>query len=163
MALPSPHSGRSSTPLRTIDRASLQLVLAHQLAHASFDSPRPWIYEGVAQLAQAIEREHQLPIADDVDGWDVVAEASIRTISGKLRLTTPEGDDAQAPAIPIPPGSYRVRVYYGQLHSVVDELAPHGADIYRLLIWPAEPSSPRMLKGETSGVDPAEPGSHVRL
>jgi hypothetical protein len=97
-----------------------------------------------------IEREHQLPIADDVDGWDVVAEASIRTISGKLRLTTPEGDDAQAPAISIPPGSYRVRVCYGQLHSVVDELAPHGADIYRLLIWPSEPSSPRMLKGETS-------------
>jgi hypothetical protein len=99
--------------------------------------------------AVTIERQEQPPPADDVDSWDVVAEASIRTISGKVHLTTPEGDDAQAPAIPLPSGSYRVRVYYGQLQSVADELAPHGADTYRLLIWPSEPSGPRILKGES--------------
>src|SRR6266536_6167238 len=55
-----------------------------------------------------IEYQHQLPFGDDVDSWDVVAEASIRIISGELHLTTPEGDDAQAPTIPIPPGLYRV-------------------------------------------------------
>jgi hypothetical protein len=96
-----------------------------------------------------IEQQHQLPISDDLDNWDVVVEASIRTISGELCLTTPEGDDAQALAIPFPPGSYRVRVYYSQLQSVTDELAPHGVDSYRLLIWPSELSSPRILKEES--------------
>ena len=47
------------TPLATTDRATLELVLAHQLTHASFDSPRPWIYEGLAHFAQALEREKQ--------------------------------------------------------------------------------------------------------
>ena len=96
-----------------------------------------------------IEYQHERPPSDGVEGWDLVAEASLRTISGEICLTTPEGDDALAPVIPIPAGWYRVRVYYGQLQSVTDELAPHGADSYHLLIWPSEPSSPRILWGES--------------
>jgi hypothetical protein len=95
-----------------------------------------------------IEYQHQRPPTDDVEGWDLVAEASLRTISGEVCLTTPEGDDALTTVIPIPAGWYRVRVYYGQLQSVTDELALHGADSYHLLIWPSEPSSPRMLWGD---------------
>ena len=34
-------------------------VLVHQLAHAAFRSPRPWIHEGLAHFAQAIYREQQ--------------------------------------------------------------------------------------------------------
>lgn len=98
--------------------------------------------------AVMIDRQEQPPPVADFDTWEVVIEASIRTISGELCLTTPEGDDSQAPTIPIPPGSYRVRIHYGQLHSVTDELAPHGADTYRLIIWPSEPSGSRILKAE---------------
>lgn len=47
------------TPLATADRTTLELVLAHHLTHASFDSPRPWIYEGLAHFAQALQREKQ--------------------------------------------------------------------------------------------------------
>jgi hypothetical protein len=47
------------TPLRPTDSFSLQLTFAHQWAHAAFDSPRPWLYEGAAHFAQALEREHQ--------------------------------------------------------------------------------------------------------
>ncbi|MBV8208240.1 MAG: hypothetical protein JO041_15750 [Acidobacteria bacterium] len=36
-----------------------QVVLAHQLTHASLVSPRPWIFEGAAHFAQALERARQ--------------------------------------------------------------------------------------------------------
>jgi hypothetical protein len=47
------------TPLRTVDRKSLDLVLAHQFTHATFESPRPWMYEGLATFAEALQRERQ--------------------------------------------------------------------------------------------------------
>jgi hypothetical protein len=95
-----------------------------------------------------IEHQHERPPSDNLEGWDLVAEASLRTISGEVCLTTPEGDEALAPAIPISAGWYRVRVYYGQLQSVTDELAPQGGDHYQLLVWPSEPSSPCLVWGE---------------
>ena len=104
---------------------------------------------GIARWGQdtavTIERGESSPATDNLDAWDCIIEASIRTISGQVHLTTPEGDDARAPVISIAPGWYRVRVYYGQLRSVVDELASHGADTYRLTIWPSDPSVPRIV------------------
>jgi hypothetical protein len=47
------------TPLVSGDEKDIQVVLAHQLAHASFQSPRLWMDEGVAHFAQALEREQQ--------------------------------------------------------------------------------------------------------
>jgi hypothetical protein len=47
------------TPLVSWDEKEIQVVLAHQLAHASFQSPRPWMEEGIAHFAQALEREQQ--------------------------------------------------------------------------------------------------------
>ena len=47
------------TPLRTIERKTLELILAHQFTHATIDSPRPWIYEGLATFAEALAREQQ--------------------------------------------------------------------------------------------------------
>jgi len=47
------------TPLRTIERKALELILAHQFTHATIDSPRPWIYEGLATFAEALAREQQ--------------------------------------------------------------------------------------------------------
>ena len=47
------------TPLRGREPQEMQLVLAHQLTHASFHSRRPWINEGAAHFAQALEREQQ--------------------------------------------------------------------------------------------------------
>jgi hypothetical protein len=47
------------TPLVSGDEKDIQVVLAHQLAHASFHSPRLWMDEGVAHFAQALEREQQ--------------------------------------------------------------------------------------------------------
>jgi hypothetical protein len=47
------------TPFRQRSPELLQVDMAHQLAHACFDSPRAWIYEGLAQFAQALVREQQ--------------------------------------------------------------------------------------------------------
>ncbi len=47
------------TPLVSGDEKDIQVVLAHQLAHASFQSPRLWMDEGLAHFAQALERELQ--------------------------------------------------------------------------------------------------------
>ena len=47
------------TPLGSGDEKDIQVVMAHQLAHASFQSPRLWMDEGLAHFAQALEREQQ--------------------------------------------------------------------------------------------------------
>jgi len=47
------------TPLVSGDEKDIQVVLAHQLAHASFQSPRLWMDEGLAHFAQALVREQQ--------------------------------------------------------------------------------------------------------
>ena len=48
------------TPLTTSADSRLeQMTAVHQLTHAAFPSPRPWIYEGLAHFAQAVYRERQ--------------------------------------------------------------------------------------------------------
>ncbi|HSE47867.1 MAG TPA: hypothetical protein VLA96_01530 [Terriglobales bacterium] len=47
----------SATPFDTRDPLLLQTNAARQIAHASFASPRLWLDEGVAQLAQVLLRE----------------------------------------------------------------------------------------------------------
>lgn len=39
------------------DSMLAQMTAVHQLTHATFFSPRPWIYEGLAHFAQAVYRE----------------------------------------------------------------------------------------------------------
>jgi hypothetical protein len=46
-------------PLGTADSKLAGLMAAHQLTHAAFSSPRPWINEGLAHFAQALYLEHQ--------------------------------------------------------------------------------------------------------
>jgi hypothetical protein len=47
------------TALSGIDSKLAGITAAHQLTHAAFSSPRPWINEGLAHFAQAIYLEHQ--------------------------------------------------------------------------------------------------------
>ena len=47
------------TPLAVADEKLAGLVAAHQLTHAAFSSPRPWVDEGVAHFAQAVYLEQQ--------------------------------------------------------------------------------------------------------
>ena len=45
------------TPLAAIDPKLTALAATHQLTHAAFSSPRPWINEGLAHFAQALYLE----------------------------------------------------------------------------------------------------------
>jgi hypothetical protein len=47
------------TPLSSTNSTLYELSAVHQLTHAAFFSFRPWIYEGLAHFAQALEREQQ--------------------------------------------------------------------------------------------------------
>jgi Peptidase family M1 domain len=47
------------TPLVNDDSKLAGLAAAHQLTHAAFASPRPWINEGLAHFAQALYLEHE--------------------------------------------------------------------------------------------------------
>ncbi len=48
------------TPLSvSADSRLVQMTAVHQLTHAAFASPRPWIYEGLAHFAQGAYREQQ--------------------------------------------------------------------------------------------------------
>ncbi len=47
------------TPLDAGDRKQLETRMIHQFVHASVSSPRPWIEEGLAHFAMALEREQQ--------------------------------------------------------------------------------------------------------
>jgi hypothetical protein len=47
------------TALSSMDSKLAGLTAAHQLTHAAFSSPRPWINEGLAHFAQALYVEHQ--------------------------------------------------------------------------------------------------------
>jgi hypothetical protein len=58
-ALPFESGNALFTPLVNPEAQSIELAVAHRLAHASFQSPRPWIDEGLAHFAQALEREQQ--------------------------------------------------------------------------------------------------------
>jgi hypothetical protein len=47
------------TPLGSSDSTDYESSAVHQLTHAALISPRPWIYEGLAHFAQALEREQK--------------------------------------------------------------------------------------------------------
>ena len=55
------------TPLNDTDPKLLQIALVHELTHAAFSSPRPWIYEGAAHFAQGAYREQQAGRAAALD------------------------------------------------------------------------------------------------
>ena len=46
-------------PLARTNSALARLTAVHQLTHAAFYSPRPWIYEGVAHFMQAAYKEQE--------------------------------------------------------------------------------------------------------
>lgn len=80
---------------------------------------------------------------DDLTGWDHVAEASLETPSGHVIFSSPLG--IPAARLIVPPGSYRVRVYFAGLGTLsADGL--QGADHYRIVLWPDAYTEPRLLR-----------------
>ncbi|MDH7971288.1 hypothetical protein QH494_03770 [Sphingomonas sp. AR_OL41] len=68
------------------------------------------------------------------DDWDHVAEASIDLPSGRLEIHECTGGSIDV--LPVSPGTYRVRAYFGGLDTLSDD-GLEGDDQYRILLWPA--------------------------
>jgi aminopeptidase N len=85
------------TPLNDTDPQLIQLAMVHELAHASFSSPRPWIAEGLAHFLQAVYRERQAgrSAALDFMGLHRTAIAEAEVAAAKTNEGSPEAHDSQ--------------------------------------------------------------------
>lgn len=83
------------------------------------------------------------PPALELDDWDHVAEASLELPSGRLEIQELAGTSIDV--LPILPGTYRVRAYFGGLNTLsYDGL--EGDDRYRIVLWPASFAPVKVLK-----------------
>jgi hypothetical protein len=82
---------------------------------------------------------------DDLNSWDQVTECSIDVTSGRIVVAGCTDYFPDAARIDVPPGSYRARIYSGNLSSVgADGL--DGDDKYRVTLWSAPPGPILILK-----------------
>ncbi len=82
---------------------------------------------------------------DDFDRWDHVAEVSLDASSGQIVIAGCVDYFPEAKRLPVSPGSYRVRVYYGGL-NILSEDDLDGEDHYHVVLWPEKHRSPEVLK-----------------
>jgi hypothetical protein len=99
----------------------------------------------------------ELEIADaepdaDLEDWDQINECGIELHSGTLLVRGCTQDAESAQRFDVTPGSYRVRVFYGNLDTG-DTDAEEGDDRYHVVLWPGEVVAPRVLKSYESRTD----------
>jgi len=87
----------------------------------------------------------------EADKWDHIAESSLDLPSGRLQVHECCGKAVMS--CRVRPGTYRVRVFYGELGSLSED-GLDGNDHYRVVLWPAPHAELRVLK-EWSGDDVA--------
>jgi hypothetical protein len=80
------------TPLTGMDPKRAGVAAAHQLTHAAFSSPRPWINEGLAHFAQALylERQSGRQAALDYMG---LHRSTLSAVEQEKEATIPRADD----------------------------------------------------------------------
>ena len=83
------------------------------------------------------------PPYSDLAAWDHVAEASLELPSGELEIHECTGGSLDR--IPIAPGTYRVRAYFGKLGELTDD-GIDGNDHYAIALWPAPAAPIEILK-----------------
>jgi hypothetical protein len=81
----------------------------------------------------------------DVASWDHVTECSLDVPSGRIVVAGCTDYFPDAARIPVPPGTYRVRVSYGSLDKLSDD-GLEGDDHYRVQLWKAAFIFPRIHK-----------------
>lgn len=85
------------------------------------------------------------PPDEDASVWDQINECSIAVPSGRLVVAGCTDYFPDARRIELPAGSYRARVYYGDL-AALSANGLEGNDHYRIVLWRAEPESLRIIK-----------------
>lgn len=91
-------------------------------------------------------------LQDDWSEWDQVNECSIDVPSGRLAIAGCTDYFPDAARIDLPPGTYRVRIYYGNLRSISPD-GLKGEDHYKLALWRSPHEPLRILKQRpTTGI-----------
>lgn len=83
--------------------------------------------------------------ADDLGGGDHVTECGIEIPSGKIVVAGCTDYLPDAARIAVRPGSYRARIYYGDLDSLSED-GLEGEDHYKVVLWPSGDMSVRVIK-----------------
>lgn len=85
------------------------------------------------------------PEENDLSAWDQVNECSIDVSSGRLVVAGCTDYFPEAARIDLAGGTYRARIYYGNLDSLRNN-GLDGDDHYRIVLW-SEPAAPlRVMK-----------------
>lgn len=92
-----------------------------------------------------IEVAENEPAEHDHDCWDQVNECSIDVPSGRIVVAGCTDYFPEARRIEVAPGSYRARIFYGDLNSL-RENDLEGDDHYRVVLWPSDPGPLKILK-----------------
>lgn len=82
---------------------------------------------------------------DDFNTWDHVAEASLDVPSGQIVIAGCMDVFPDAKRLPVSPGNYRIRVYYGGLETLSTD-GLEGEDHYQVAVWPEQYAGPKILK-----------------
>lgn len=85
---------------------------------------------------------------DELEKWDHVTECGIEVPSGKIVVAGCTDYYQDAARIPVKPGKYRARIYYGNLESLGED-AVEGNDHYKVVLWLGEDMSVRVIKRGT--------------
>jgi hypothetical protein len=138
-----------------------QFYLIDSLATGSTAAPDFWTTEAFHDrvatnhgiIGVRTESEFDVPLVielyeakPDVDdkGWDHITEASLQAGGGNLLIYG--CPDEKVGYVALERGTYRVRVYYGNLDSVVGEdYGDTGKDHYKLSLWQEEALSPPIV------------------
>ncbi len=80
-----------------------------------------------------------------LESWDHVVECSLLVKSSHLVIAGCTDYFPDAARIPVEPGTYRVRVCFSGLAQIAED-GLSGEDKYELLVWPALPIDPVVLK-----------------
>jgi hypothetical protein len=72
-------------------------------------------------------------------------ECSIEIPSGKIVVAGCTDYFPDAARIPVKPGNYRARIYYGDLNSLSED-GLDGGDHYKIVLWPSDDMVVRVIK-----------------
>ena len=82
---------------------------------------------------------------EDMTEWDQVNECDLDVQSGRIVVAGCTDYFPDSARIDISPGSYRARLYYGNLEALSED-GLDGDDHYKVVLWSAEPGPLKVLK-----------------
>jgi len=93
---------------------------------------------------------------EDSSNWDQVNECDLEVQSGRVVVAGCTDYFPDAARIDLPPGSYRARLYYGNLDALSDD-GLDGDDRYKVALWSAPPGPLKVIKQRRKPVPAPQP------